>query len=209
MWHFEKFQASKGVPGEMEMFMLEEALPFFRSRGFNVKFFVTQHEMGEGEFFFVTEAAAFADLDRWPAMVGDEPGGVELLTRMVNMVEGSPQANMLREIGPNSPSLQWDDHPMWHVERFNSNRLVGEIEDHLVNKCLPYWRSRGFTVHVLQTEMGLGERAVWLLTGVDRFGSLDEWEEMALAEPYGKKIMAELTAMLRDKVANLVRDVEA
>ncbi|RFU65142.1 hypothetical protein [Peribacillus glennii] len=209
MWHFEKFQASKGKPGEMETFMRDKMLPYFRSRGFNVHFFVTQHELGQGEFFFATEAASFSDLDNWPEIVGAETEGVELLTRLVNMVDGTPQASMLREIGAGSTPLQWDSHPMWHIEGFNSKLNTGELETHLVEKCLPYWRERGFTVHVMQSQLGFGERSLWLLTGVDHFGSLDKWSELALAEPYGEQIMNELVAMLRDKVGNLVRDVEA
>lgn len=209
MWHFEMFSASKGAPGEMESFMRDEALPYFRSRGFQVKFFVTQHELGKGEFFFATEAPTFAHLDRWPEQVAGEPRGAELLTLLVSMIDGAPQASMIREIGAGDTPLCWTSNPMWHVERFNSNRPVGELEEHLTQRCLPYWRSRGFTVHVMQSELGLGPRALWLLTGVDRFGSLDEWDERALAEPYGRRIMTELIAMLRDKVANLIRDVEA
>jgi hypothetical protein len=209
IWHFEKLQASKGTPGEMETLMRDELLPYFRSRGFNVKFFVTQHELGQGEFFFATEAATFGDLDHWPEIVGAEPRGVELLTRLVNLVDGTPQASMLREVGANSTPLRWDAHPMWHIEGFNSNRNAGEIEAHLVVKCLPYWRKRGFTVHVMQSQLGFGERALWLLTGVDSFGSLEKWEELALAEPFGEQIMKELVSMIRDKVGNLVRDVEA
>jgi hypothetical protein len=209
MWHFEKFQASKGIPGEMETLMRDDLLPFFRSRGFNVKFFVTQHELGQGEFFFATEAASFGDLDQWPERVGAEARGLELLTRLVNMVDGTPQASMLLEIGSEKTTLQWDSHPMWHIEGFNSNRNTGELEAHLVEKCLPYWSERGFTVHVLQSQLGFGERALWLLTGVNSFGSFDKWNEMALAEPYGRQIMNELVSMIRDKVGNLVRDVEA
>lgn len=209
MWHFEMFPAGKGAPGELEAFMRDEALPYFRSRGFAVKFFITQHELGVGEYFFATEAASFAHLDRWPEMAAGEPRGAEILTRLVGCVDGSPQASMMREIGMGARALDWNAHPMWHVERFNSTRPPGELETHLVEKCLPYWRSRGFTIHVMQTELGLGPRALWLLTGMDRFGSLDQWEQMALAEPYGRQVMTELVTMHRQKIANLVRDVEA
>lgn len=203
------FPGSKGAPGELESFMHEEALPYFRRRGFNVKFFVTQHELGEGEFFFATEAPNFAHLDRWPEMAGGEPRGVQLLTRLLNLIDGAPQASMLQEIGAEGTPLDWNAHPMWHVERFNATRPAGELEAHLVQRCLPYWRSRGFTVHVCRSEAGFGPRALWLLTGVDGFGSLDEWAERALGEPYGRQIMAKLAAMQRDKVANLIRDCEA
>jgi len=203
------FPGSKGAPRELENFMRNEALPYFRRRGFNVRFFVTQHEMGEGEFFFATEAPNFAHLDRWPELAGGEPRGVELLTRLLNLIDGAPQASMLRETGAGDAPLDWGAHPMWHVERFNSNRPAGELEAHLVQRCLPYWRSRGFTIHVCQSELGFGPRTLWLLTGADRFGSLDEWADRALAEPHGRQIMTELEAMLCDKVANLVRDCEA
>lgn len=208
MWHFEKIPASLGAPGEMEKLMRDELLPYVRKQGFTAKFFVTQHELGHGEFFLATKATTFADLDRWPEMIGAEPEGVELLTRLLNLVDGSPQANMLREIGCGTTPLNWDSHPMWHIERFNSKRSVDELKTHLVEKCLPYWRKRGFTAHVMQTEQGFGERALWLLTGVDKFGSFDEWEEKALEEDHGKEIMEELVLMLRDEIANLVRDVE-
>ncbi len=209
MWHFEMFRGSTGAPRELEIFMRQEALPYFRRRGFRVKFFVTQHEMGEGEFFFATEAPSFAHLDRWPEMAAGEPRGVQILTRLLNLIDGAPQASMLREIGEGDTPLRWEAHPMWHVERFNSTRPAGELEAHLVQRCLPYWRHRGFTAHVFQTELGLGPRTLWLLTGVDRFGSLDGWAEMALSEPHGQQTMTELESMLRDKVANLVRDCEA
>ncbi|WP_078429243.1 hypothetical protein [Alkalihalobacterium alkalinitrilicum] len=209
MWHFEKIQASLGAPGEIEALMRDELLPYFRSCGFNVKFFVTQHELGQGEFFFTTEANSFADLDRWPERVGADPKGVELLSQLINLADGTPQAKMLKEIGAGATPLNWHAHPMWHIEGFDSNRPAGELEKHLIEKCLPYWRERGFTAHVMQSELGFGERSLWLLTGVDSFGSLDKWEELALSEPYGEQIMKELVSMIRHKTANLVRDVEA
>lgn len=209
MWHIEIFSAKSDPAGMVALFR-ERALPYWRRRGFNVKFFATQHELGPKDFWFLTEAPDFADLDRWPERATGEPQGLEIMTELERRIAGSPRASMAAEVmAAGAGPLRWDACPMWHVELFNSAGTWTDLAGLFQHEVLPYWRSRGFTVHLLTTQMGLGPRHFWLLTGLERFGSFDEWGERALGEERGRELMARIDALIVDKRAHVIRDVEA
>lgn len=207
MWHIEIFNA-RCKAAEMEAYFREEALPYFRSRGFGVHFFCTQHELGPKDFWFLTEAPNFADLDLWPERATGEARGAAVMDGLLDRIAGSPRASVAAEVmTAGAGALRWDACPMWHVELFNG--AGRELESTLRDEVLPYWRSRGFTAHLLSTQLGLGPRQFWLLTGMERFGSIDGWEQQALGESRGRELMARINDLIVDKRAHVIRDVEA
>ena len=54
MWHVETF-APRGDASVLASFLKEELLPYMRSRGFNVKVFLTQYALGPDQFWLLTE----------------------------------------------------------------------------------------------------------------------------------------------------------
>ena len=86
MWHVETFE-SKVEPGVLEAFFKDELLPYWRSRGFNVKVFVTQYSLGPAQFWLLTEIENMASFDGWPELAEGEPRGRELMNRVVRMME--------------------------------------------------------------------------------------------------------------------------
>jgi len=77
LWHVETFE-SKEPPGVLEACLKEECLPCWRSRGFNVKVFVTQFSLGGAQLWLLTELESMGSFDagrRWPRA---NPGGVSL-----------------------------------------------------------------------------------------------------------------------------------
>lgn len=209
MWHIEIFSA-RSDPAGMVTFFRQKALPYLRHRGFNVKFFATQHELGPKDFWFLTEAPDFADLDQWPERAEGEPEGAAIMREMEARQAGSPRASVVSEItAPGAPPFRWDACPMWHVELFNSAGAPGELEAIFRDEVLSYWRSRGFVAHLFKTQQGLGPRLLWLLTGLDRFGSFDEWGERALGEERGRELMGRIDALIIEKRAHVIKNVEA
>ena len=66
---------------------------------------------------------------------------------------------------------------MWHVETFDSRGAPGEMEALLEHRLLPWFRSRGFTVHAFITQASLGECQYWLATEMTSFADIDTWPE--------------------------------
>jgi hypothetical protein len=66
---------------------------------------------------------------------------------------------------------------MWHVETFDSRGAPGEMDALLEQRLLPWFRSRGFTVHAFVTQASLGERQYWLATEMASFADIDTWPE--------------------------------
>src|SRR5690606_19531097 len=96
MFHVEWFN-SRGEPGELEEFFLRVALPYWRRRGFSVKLFLTQHELGPREFWFVTQMEGFAALDRWPEMAAGEREGQAIMTRLLSLITVH-RASIVKEV---------------------------------------------------------------------------------------------------------------
>lgn len=95
MWHVETFN-SRGKPGEMEA-ILKRALSHWRSRGFNVKVFVTQYSLGPAEFWLCTELETFGDFEKWPEMATGEQEGQEIMAHLLGMAQGLT-ASVVREL---------------------------------------------------------------------------------------------------------------
>jgi hypothetical protein len=85
MWHVETFE-SKVEPRVLEAFFRDELLPYWRSRGFNVKVFVTQYSLGPAQFWLLTELENMGSFENWPQMAEGEPRGRELMDRAVGMM---------------------------------------------------------------------------------------------------------------------------
>ena len=78
---------------------------------------------------------------------------------------------------------------MWHVETFDSRGAPGEMDALLEQRLLPWFRSRGFTVHAFVTQASLGERQYWLATEMGSFADIDGWAERGGTE--GAAIIAD------------------
>ncbi|MFH1267388.1 MAG: hypothetical protein ABIK89_16815 [Planctomycetota bacterium] len=96
MYHIETM-TPRGSQAELEAFFRDEALPYWRSRGFEVKVYVTQHSLGRGPVWLFTGMDSFGDLDRWPAMAAGEPEGERLMTKLLDLVTDL-QASVVRDI---------------------------------------------------------------------------------------------------------------
>lgn len=96
---------------------------------------------------------------------------------------------------------------MWHVETFNSRGAPGQMQA-VLRRALVYWRSRGFTVRVFETQFSLGRRQFWLCTHLDSVGDFERWPDMATSEPEGQAIMTDLLSLADDMTASLVAELE-
>jgi hypothetical protein len=77
----------------------------------------------------------------------------------------------------------------------------------VLRRALVYWRSRGFTVRVYETQYSLGVRQFWLCTRLDGFGDLERWPAMATGEPEGQAIMADLLGLADGMTASVVAEL--
>ena len=98
---------------------------------------------------------------------------------------------------------------MYHVETMKPKGNQAKLEAFFREQLMPYWRNRGFEVKVYTTQHSLGDGPVWLFTGMDKFGDLDTWPEMATGEQEGERLMAQLLDMVTDLQASVIRDIEA
>ena len=96
LWHVETFE-SKVDPRTLEAFFKDELLPYWRSRGFNVKVFVTQYSLGPAQFWLLTELASMGSFDEWPERAEGEPRGRALMNKVVNMMD-NVRASVVRDL---------------------------------------------------------------------------------------------------------------
>ncbi len=94
MWHVEGFNA-RGAPEEMEAFLRDRFLPYFRGRGFSVRVFVTQASLGPRQFWLATEMERFADIDGWQARGGED--GAALIADLLARADAI-QASVVAEL---------------------------------------------------------------------------------------------------------------
>jgi len=97
---------------------------------------------------------------------------------------------------------------MWHVETFAPRGDASVLASFLKEELLPYMRSRGFNVKVFLTQYALGPDQFWLLTELDSMASFDKWPQMAEGEPRGRELMDQVTSMVENVRASVVRDLE-
>jgi hypothetical protein len=94
---------------------------------------------------------------------------------------------------------------MWHVETFDSRGAPGEMESLLEQRLLPWFRSRGFTVHAFTTQASLGERQYWLATEMASFADIDTWPARAGTE--GAAIIADLLKLAVGIQASVIAEI--
>lgn len=94
---------------------------------------------------------------------------------------------------------------MWHVETFDSRGAPGEMDALLEQRLLPWFRSRGFTVHAFVTQASLGERQYWLATEMASFADLDTWPERGGTE--GAAIIADLLQLAVGIRASVIEEI--
>jgi hypothetical protein len=95
MWHVEGFDA-RGDPAQMEAFLVERFLPYFREQGFSVRVFASRAKRGPRQFWLATEMDHFGSIDASPARAGDE--GARLLAELLAGVDRL-QAGVVEELG--------------------------------------------------------------------------------------------------------------
>jgi hypothetical protein len=96
MYHLENFN-STAEKGKLEKFFIEEAFPYLRNVGFNIKLFKTLHKLGQADFWFITEMDSFASLDKWPQMAAGKPQGEEIMKKLLDIID-IPRATILKEM---------------------------------------------------------------------------------------------------------------
>lgn len=96
MYHIETMKP-KGDQAELEVFLRDEALPYWRSRGFEVKTYVTQNSLGHGPIWLFTGLDSFGDMDGWPMKATGEPEGQRIMAKLISMV-GDLQASVVWDI---------------------------------------------------------------------------------------------------------------
>jgi hypothetical protein len=94
MWHVEGFDA-RDDPAELERFLADEFLPFFRTAGFEVRAFATRASLGPRQFWLATGMASFGSIDTWAKQAG--PEGAQLIATLLSRVERM-QAAVVEEI---------------------------------------------------------------------------------------------------------------
>jgi hypothetical protein len=95
---------------------------------------------------------------------------------------------------------------MIHLEGFNSRGKPGEMEE-LLGRLIPYWRTRGFEVHVYARQYSFGNKEFYLSTWIDSMGDIDGWEKIAQGEEQGQKLMAEMVALATDFEAIVIGEL--
>jgi hypothetical protein len=84
MWHVEGFDA-RDQPSELERFLIDVFLPYFRTRGFDVRAYATRGSLGPRQFWLATSMTSFASIDEWPEQAG--PEGARLIADLLSRVE--------------------------------------------------------------------------------------------------------------------------
>jgi hypothetical protein len=86
MYHVEVLKA-KGDQRELETFLVQECLPYWRERGFEVKVFSRQYSLGDGPTWLFTGMEGFSDFDRWPTMATGDARGKRLMKRLESLID--------------------------------------------------------------------------------------------------------------------------
>jgi len=97
---------------------------------------------------------------------------------------------------------------MFHVELFNAKGKSEELEIYFCNVVIPFFRERKFDVSLFITQYGLGPRHFWFVTGMEKIGFIDEWENMTMKNVEDKEFMLNLSEKIIDSWASIIKDVE-
>ncbi len=96
MLHIEPLDP-RGDAGELEAFLREKALPYWRKRDFQVKAYVTQYGLGDAQFWLITEMGKMGDLDGWADMNSGEPEGAEIMAGLLGLIRDT-RARVVSEV---------------------------------------------------------------------------------------------------------------
>ncbi|MBK8021167.1 MAG: hypothetical protein IPK19_06960 [Chloroflexi bacterium] len=96
MYHIETIKPKVEL-SLLESFLRDEALPYWRSRGFEVRVYVTQHSLGHGPLWLFTGMEAMGDIDGWAQKAMGEAEGERIMAKFMSMIE-SVQASIVKDI---------------------------------------------------------------------------------------------------------------
>jgi hypothetical protein len=96
MYHIEVLKP-KGDINELVAFFRDVALPYWRSRGFEVKVYVREHGLGYGPVWFFTGIDAFGDIDGWAEKALGEEEGRRIMDKLHTLSEVD-QGNIITDI---------------------------------------------------------------------------------------------------------------
>lgn len=96
MYHIETVKPK--VPmAELEDFLRDEAMPYWRKQGFEVKFYVTFHALGYGPVWFFTGMDGMGEMDGWDKRAMGDEEGKRIMQKFQSMVDVI-QASVVRDI---------------------------------------------------------------------------------------------------------------
>lgn len=95
MWHVETFN-STAEPGVMDEH-LKKCLRYWRSRGFTVKVFITENNLGPATYWLCTYLEDWSDFNKWPEMATGEEEGRQLMDTLMRM-QSDLKASVVREL---------------------------------------------------------------------------------------------------------------
>lgn len=96
MQHIESFDCNVSA-AEFEEIARSELLPYWRSRGFEVKFYRYEASLGPAQYVLVTGMENFASIDSWPEMAAGEEQGRALMAKYLALVKNL-RASVLKDI---------------------------------------------------------------------------------------------------------------
>jgi hypothetical protein len=94
LYHLETFNIIVDT-GAFEKFMVEEAFPYWRGRGFHTKLFRVMEQ--PGKYLLMTEMSMLGSIDRWSEMALGEERGMALMQRMAGSMD-YPRGSVLKDI---------------------------------------------------------------------------------------------------------------
>ncbi len=96
MQHIETFDC-KINSAEFEEFIKNKLLPYWRSRGFQVKVFRAEASLGPAQYALVTAMENFASIDSWPEKATGDRQGQDLMAEYLSYVQNL-RASVLKDI---------------------------------------------------------------------------------------------------------------
>ena len=94
--HLESFNA-RGDADELETFLREKALPYWRKPRFRGKAYTTQYGLGDTQSWLTTEMEEMGGLDDRAEMNSGEAEGAEIMDGLLRLIRDT-RAHVVREI---------------------------------------------------------------------------------------------------------------